>query len=1210
MEPNRFSTEPNGPEPIPPEPKATRTEMRPPAPEERTEPATPHVDTAASVPKPPAKTATASKRTLTRKDKGKAPVRASPHAPAPEATVELDSDDDNDEDMPDAPPPPAPPMEPITPRRRLKRKANRNISTADLAAEENIAYEAEDDGSSTTPEETPIPNPPSSKVRYKRVLLVVMCRCAVTRIEKEEMLQHSRKDDEHRDTTALDFLGSRNATTYWSAEQTKCRKDKAAKIFCCSHGTPAGIDSPYKKNIKGAGKRGLGRKEREEKVERGDLRERKLAAAFLLPQEPTIVELQARVLLHLGRDNKLDIEPLQAVELADGNCQVFRLWIVRNTLAYSVEHNSWDYTTASMRLKEDRSLLQSALAPFSSAVETAVEAPKGESTLNGFPNGPLHERSFLKANSVSLGCLRSVTVGLPGYNNVGASTVAPLKRSGTRPNRSGHLRRPCRAAQPELDWILTPTGPAQVIQEPKVRGRPLDCSNGIDNEAVFADDAHMDPLNLLQNKKDVPVVDTSMTDMGSLLEAVGGDDRVIESEIGDVWDLLPGQDGSSPKPSFRDKLLGRFRASSGFSTIPDLDVEVRDEDVRIGEGNGMPEIWFSNRVHDAIDAKLEKSMIIRLLDKAIGYRALRNRIMALWSPSGEINLIDLDNGYYLVRFSWRRTSIKFFQMQVVNRRRRTSATKNLPNAKGGLSKSRDGIDSRFSVLDREDENQGLRVLEREKELSHTGHVSDSPVVAESHGVAMDRPRSSQGGKEGAGMGFKKAAAESSSTVLHSKVRQSQVDMVTDIASSGTLVKEPSVLNGDKHTVVRVESTGDGRETHQSKGRVLPATIRGLATVGSKTQLGVKGATKFSTKLHKRDDPGKSRLALGDRLSALESDLDRTAGANDPGFFHCFKLLMKKQVPDIVVMMEPRVSGVRADRFIRKSGFEFSYRYGAIHFFGTFVYASPSAQHRKDLWDQLLALNPRAGVPWVVGGDLNVISSSEERLGGSQRRSGICCRFNDFLFASGLMDMGYSGPKFTWRRGNLSQRLNRCLSNFEWVSTFPSSEIIHLPKIGLDHRPILLDTACRSMGPVVRPFRYLAAWNDHPAFHEFLSSVWGDTSDYCGSVGRFQEQSIWWNKEVFGHIEKRKNKLLARIKGVERALDVSYRQSLVDLEDTLHRELDIVLEQEESLWFQNSRSNWIQQGDRNTKYFHLTTARRQKQNMVRSLRVETGGWCDD
>ncbi|KAL4383873.1 hypothetical protein GQ457_15G019230 [Hibiscus cannabinus] len=45
-----------------------------------------------------------------------------------------------------------------------------------------------------------------------------------------------------------DFPGSRDATAYWSAEQTKCRKDKVAKIFCCSHGTPAGI-VPHVKGI-------------------------------------------------------------------------------------------------------------------------------------------------------------------------------------------------------------------------------------------------------------------------------------------------------------------------------------------------------------------------------------------------------------------------------------------------------------------------------------------------------------------------------------------------------------------------------------------------------------------------------------------------------------------------------------------------------------------------------------------------------------------------------------------------------------------------------------------------------------------------------------------------------------------------------------------------------------------------------------------------
>ncbi|KAK9011676.1 hypothetical protein V6N11_044521 [Hibiscus sabdariffa] len=94
------------------------------------------------------------------KDKGKAPTKPAPRTPIPEATFELDSDDDNDDDMPDIPQPPAPTMETSIPRRRLKRKANRNISTSDLAAEENDASDAEDDGSSTTPEETPMTSPP------------------------------------------------------------------------------------------------------------------------------------------------------------------------------------------------------------------------------------------------------------------------------------------------------------------------------------------------------------------------------------------------------------------------------------------------------------------------------------------------------------------------------------------------------------------------------------------------------------------------------------------------------------------------------------------------------------------------------------------------------------------------------------------------------------------------------------------------------------------------------------------------------------------------------------------------------------------------------------------------------------------------------------------------------------------------------------------
>ncbi|KAL4284462.1 hypothetical protein GQ457_16G017870 [Hibiscus cannabinus] len=134
-----------------------------------------------------------------------------------------------------------------------------------------------------------------------------------------------------------DFPGSRDATAYWSAEHTKCRKDKAAKIFCCSHGTPAGIvphvkgifpysvraqnprTSPIKGTLKEQKKKGgLGRKEREEKVKR----------------DPTIVELQARVLLHLRKDSKLkSTATLLGISFLLFPC-IFILWVVKETEVY------------------------------------------------------------------------------------------------------------------------------------------------------------------------------------------------------------------------------------------------------------------------------------------------------------------------------------------------------------------------------------------------------------------------------------------------------------------------------------------------------------------------------------------------------------------------------------------------------------------------------------------------------------------------------------------------------------------------------------------------------------------------------------------------------------------------------------------------------------------------------------------------------------
>ncbi|KAK9035379.1 hypothetical protein V6N11_077421 [Hibiscus sabdariffa] len=80
----------------------------------------------------------------------------------------------------------------------------------------------------------------------------------------------------------------------------------------------------------------------------------------------------------------------------------------------------------------------------------------------------------------------------------------------------------------------------------------------------------------LQNTKEVPVVDTSMTVMGPLVEGAATGNNDIETETGNARVQLPGQNESSTKLSFRDTLLGRSGASTGSPSISELDVEMQN----------------------------------------------------------------------------------------------------------------------------------------------------------------------------------------------------------------------------------------------------------------------------------------------------------------------------------------------------------------------------------------------------------------------------------------------------------------------------------------------------------------------------------------------------------------------------------------------------------------------------------------------------------
>ena len=59
-----------------------------------------------------------------------------------------------------------------------------------------------------------------------------------------------------------------------------------------------------------------------------------------------------------------------------------------------------------------------------------------------------------------------------------------------------------------------------------------------------------------------------------------------------------------------------------------------------------------------------------------------------------------------------------------------------------------------------------------------------------------------------------------------------------------------------------------------------------------------------------------------------------------------------------------------------------------------------------------------------------------------------------------------------------------------------------------------------------------------------------------------------------------------------------------------KELDELLLKEEMMWRQRSRSLWLREGDKNTKYFQRKASWRRKKNTISKLKDEEGVWVED
>lgn len=96
---------------------------------------------------------------------------------------------------------------------------------------------------------------------------------------------------------------------------------------------------------------------------------------------------------------------------------------------------------------------------------------------------------------------------------------------------------------------------------------------------------------------------------------------------------------------------------------------------------------------------------------------------------------------------------------------------------------------------------------------------------------------------------------------------------------------------------------------------------------------------------------------------------------------------------------------------------------------------------------------------------------------------------------------------------------------------------------------------------------------------------------------------------FGNIFHAKNKLLARIAGIQKAMDSNPSNFFVKLEYKLTSEFNQILDRETEYWKTKSRINWLEDGDRNTQFFHSSTITRRRKNRNTALK-DNNFWVFD
>ncbi|XP_078149480.1 uncharacterized protein LOC144544804 [Carex rostrata] len=163
----------------------------------------------------------------------------------------------------------------------------------------------------------------------------------------------------------------------------------------------------------------------------------------------------------------------------------------------------------------------------------------------------------------------------------------------------------------------------------------------------------------------------------------------------------------------------------------------------------------------------------------------------------------------------------------------------------------------------------------------------------------------------------------------------------------------------------------------------------------------------------------------------------------------------------------------------------------------------------------------------------------------------------------------------------------------------------------DHPPLLLH--CRQNHTNWKTLRLENFWLNYPQVKQIINHIWAaepadpnPTNDFVLRTKKLQEESRAWHLQNF----KKSNEELSICKAKILQLDQKEENAPLNQEEFTERvkmrervfELANIIE---ARWRQRARCKWLQEGDKNTRYFHARASARCRKNRVDEIKDAQG-----